>query len=106
MQELAKALNKPCMYITLDWFRSDGTTGDPKEILKAAPYLDCDDNDHMQALSDGMAILVFDSEEEMEDHYQQTVGDDGPTEKNPYNGPGRVYALTCTASGELQNENT
>jgi len=40
------------------------------------------------------------------DAYYRTVGDDGPTKLNDYNGPCRIYALTCDPFGQLLNENT
>ena len=100
MQLLAKTLKKPCMFIG-GWNFEDI---DVDEILKAAPYLNLDD--HAQILADARGYLIFDSEDEMEKYYDMTVGDDGPTDSNDYNGSARVYALTCSAEGELLNENT
>ena len=74
------------------------------EIIEAAPYLDF--IEHSQVFMDGHGWILFDSEEEMEDCYGRTVGCDGPTELNPYNGKVRVSAVTCSPKGELQNENT
>ena len=51
-------------------------------------------------------MLTFDTEKEMEKHYDLTVGDDGPTKYNSYDGECRVYALTCSNTGELLTENT
>jgi len=100
MQELAKSTNKPCMFIgSWEWY-----DGDLTDVIYAAPYLDLERD--MQLLSDGQGILVFDSEEEMERYYKMTVGDDGPTESNSYDGPARVYAVTCSRVGELLSENT
>ena len=102
MRRLAKLINKPCMYIDIyqmpnvqEGVADDGT-------LKAAPYLDCGH----QVCFDGCGVLVFDTECEMWDYYKQTVGDDGPTSVNSYGGLHGVYALTCSANGELMNENT
>lgn len=103
MQAYSKVTGKPCMYISFgdeiytdarEWF---------DEICKAAPYLNI--GHYGQILADGQAILEFDSEEEMNRHYDMTVGDDGPTKLNPYDGLARVYALTCI-NGELRRENT
>jgi len=79
-----------------------------QEIAKAAPYLieDADHPNTFQIIADGEGYLLFDTEEEMNQHFWQTVGDDGPTETNPYNGPVRIYALTCNNDGQLENENT
>lgn len=78
------------------------------EVFKAAPYLEEVFNDQhgMQAVMDGKVYLVFDTEEEMQRHYNLTVGDDGPTETNPYDGPISIYALCCGPDGEFLNENT
>lgn len=82
------------------------TYGDLEEVLKAAPYLERRmSGDVVQVLADGYGVLVYDSVEEMEVDYWETVGDDGPTKTNPYLGPAKVYALTCV-NGELLNENT
>ena len=74
------------------------------ELKKAAPYLDF--MKHGKVMMDGCGIILFDSEEELNALYYQTVGDDGPTNHNPYDGPMKVYALTCSPDGLLMNENT
>lgn len=102
LQELAKALKKPCMYISIQYPSDD--IADFEDALKAAPYLSVEEDG--QILMDDCGYIVFDSDEEMEKTFCQTVGDDGPTETNKYDGATRVYAITCSADGELQNENT
>lgn len=102
MQALAKATGKFCMYINI--FNEGPEETFFAEVMKAAPYLNFDD--HLQLMTDGGGIIVCDSKEEMEDLYEQTVGDDGPTKKNSYDGTARVYALTCSNEGVLCNENT
>lgn len=81
-----------------------------REVIKAAPWLDFnnEEDNHMQAMADGTGYLLFDDEQEMEKIYYQTIGDDGPREPyiNKYNGPAKVYMLTCNPDGELMNENT
>jgi len=72
------------------------------EIINAAPYLKGQD----QILVDCEAWLLFENEEEMMKHYDQTVGDDGPTELNKYNGTALVYAVTCNHYGQIETENT
>ncbi len=72
------------------------------DVISAAPYL----KDKDQIIVDCEGWLLFDTEEEMNNYYNQTVGDDGPTELNNYDGPARVYALTCNLHGQLENENT
>lgn len=95
MQEYARITRKFCMYIS--WFGHS----DPVEIVKAAPYMKTEE---LCVLS--RAVLVFDTEKEMYSHYDMTVGDNGPTEYNSYNGSARVYAVTCDNNGKLKTENT
>ena len=93
----AKQLQKPCMYINF-------TDSDWDELILAAPYLNI--HDHAAYLLNESLLLVFDTVQEMEEAYWSTVGDDGPTDTNPYNGPVRVYALTISPEGIFLNENT
>lgn len=105
LEILAKATKKPCLYLNLEdhWgYKDPGKFFN--ELLKAAPYLNL--KDHGQAILDGCAFIVCEDEAELSRLYYQTVGDDGPTKTNKYRGKVRVYALTCDANGELQNENT
>lgn len=76
------------------------------EYEQAALWLDLNDDTHKQAFWDGFAIILCDTEEEMIKIYKQTVGDDGATELNPYNGSVRLYAKTCDPNGDLMSENT
>lgn len=78
----------------------------PDESTLAAPYINTDTQENIELWSAGTGFLLFDTEEEMLGYYNQTVGDDGPTETNDYEGETRVYALTCNNLGELQTENT
>ncbi len=77
-----------------------------EELYKAAPYLTRDVLTSQDVLFTGQVYLFFSSEEEMLEYYDATVGDDGPTETNKYDGPVKVYAITCDPSGTLLNENT
>ncbi len=74
------------------------------EINKAAPYLDAI-NDASFFL-EGCRVILCDSKEEALELFWQTVGDDGPTLENPYNGPARVYACVCGPDGKFTHENT
>jgi len=104
-QLLAKSLGKYCMQICFNngvalsesqtWF---------EELTWAAPYLSYDKD--YQILIEGGGILVFESKGEMEKIFDVTVGDEGPTKNNSYDGPAKVYALTCSPDGELLTENT
>mgnify|MGYP007068318580 CR=1 FL=1 len=101
MQKYAKFSGKYCMYISfLAW--CDKYSFD--DLFKAAPYLD--DEKYSQVVIDEEGILEFDTEEEMNHYYNLTVGRDGPTKLNSYNGPCTVYALTCGNDGNTRNENT
>lgn len=121
--ELAKALGKPVLYISfsitevvisgdaypmtaesVDAFEEKYGNDPYGEICKAAPYLDYQED--MQIFGDEEAFIVCDDYKELRRLYWQTVGDDGPTESNPYDGPARVYALTINSQGEPENENT
>ena len=95
---MCKLFEKYGMYIS---FVDDD---EPLEVCKAAPYLDFDE--HHQVFIDSCAWLLFDTEEDMLECYERTVGDDGPTKLNLYTGEARVYAITCSPTGELWNENT
>ena len=85
------------VWLSHEWERFD-------LVPQAAPMLNFEE--HGQALLDGHCLLVCDSAEERDRLYGQIVGDDGPTESNPYDGPVRVYALTFDDTGQMLNENT
>lgn len=97
LEEFCRRTKQYAMYVCHDC----GDTISYEEIIKAAPYL----AEEWQILADGSGYLVFDTEDAMNTYFNLTVGDDGPTKQNTYNGPARVYALTCGPSGTL-NENT
>ena len=75
-----------------------------EEVIKAAPYLTFEK--HAQILGDGKAYILGETRDEIYNLYNQTVGDDGPTKLNPYNGIVKVYALTCSPEGKFLSENT
>lgn len=74
------------------------------EIVKAAPWLDLDVPG--QCFADGSGFLLFSSKREAWKIFGQTVGDEGPTKTNPYNGRVSIYAILCGPDGELMTENT
>lgn len=74
------------------------------EVLKAASFLNLEE--HSQLIFDEHGWVLFDTQEEMEDAYWRCIGDDGPNDINPYDGPVSVYALTCDPTGQTLNENT
>lgn len=102
LQELARATGKPHMYIS---FQNPDFS--PEEQNKCAPYLEFSGNrKDIQIWSTGWGYILFDTDEEMELALRQTIGDDGPTNENPYKGPARCYACTCYGDGELGSNNT
>lgn len=73
------------------------------EIRKAAPYLSEQQARDLLLYDYG---LILGSQEEIENLFWQTTGEDGPTKLNDYDGPTRIYACTCNPSGDLVHENT
>ena len=104
---LAKGLKKPVMFVSIyvPKVRTNQRFDQYyKEVVKAAPYLDLEQD--AVFISEEGGFIVFDKQDDMEKAFWATVGDDGPTKTNKYNGPVKVYAATCSAHGELLNENT
>lgn len=105
LQALCKSENKWGMHISISSYPDCLTSREAdEEMLKTVPYLVGEDQ--VEYLDARYAFLLFDSEIEMLNHYEQTVGDDGPNESNTYSGKARTYALTCNPTGQLENENT
>jgi len=102
MQLVAKTLKKPCIFLSFIFMDEDAGFD---HMIRAAPYLQWDK--HSQHIMDGAAVIICEDYDEMQRLYWMTVGDDGPTKTNPYDGKkARIYALTCNAQGGLENENT
>ncbi|MDE2425651.1 MAG: hypothetical protein KGO96_07070 [Elusimicrobia bacterium] len=105
LQELCKAKKKfgiKVHFVNPDvWDKEMSYTG---EIKKAIPFLD--EEQIFELILNETAWLLFDTRKEMQTAYDSIVGDDGPTKLNPYNGPIRIYAITCNNKGQLENENT
>ena len=100
-QELCKFKKKWGLYISFDWELDENNM---EELCKAAPYLNVDED--IQLLSDGIGFILCDSEKEMLNLFEQTVGDEGPTKLNRYFGPAKIFAITCSPKGELLDVNT
>lgn len=77
---------------------------DWSERNKAKPYMDL--SIHRQVFVDGQAFLFFDSKKEMINCWTVITNNSGPTILNRYRGKTTVYAITCSPTGELLNENT
>ena len=74
IQEYSKATGKYCVYISWSQvFRHS----EAEEVLKAAPYLS-----ESFVTQHHKGVVICDTEEEMEQCYDMTVGDDGPTNLN------------------------
>lgn len=96
---VAKGLKKPLLWLSAGSFEF---TGNPHP---AAPYLGTGDA-LMELYVNGGVLLVCDDMKEAWSLYKQTVGDDGPTATNPYNGEERIYAMLVDADGKIITENT
>lgn len=95
------------IFVSIGW-RSAGppAAADARleHIHRAAPVLNRPEC--TQIIIDGQGILLFDTECEMLAIFRSIVGDDGPTETNPYEGPCCVSAITADPEGRLGYENT
>ncbi len=114
-QELARLSGKPVLYLaqlrpeSYDLAFQNGTLA-----LLSAPFLNL--LKHGQEISDGEAVILCESTEELWSLFYRTHGDDGYGERNKgerlFAGDPepcldhRVYALTINALGEMENENT
>ena len=107
LQTLCKLSNRWGMYIsTIDYWETD-----KEEIKKASPYLSKFMDSYQDTCQTGFdpdegLYMLFDTEEECENTFNATIGDDGPNEINDYDGPFRIFAITCSPNGEFINENT
>ena len=77
-----------------------------EEAQRAAPYLSQEQIFEAALCRDGTLIVLCKSERVAYRLFDQTVGDDGPTETNPYNGDFRIYAMVVNRKGEAETENT
>jgi hypothetical protein len=74
-------------------FITEKNTAEDKSWLKDAPWLNDISIDNL----DSTGYVFFDTEEEMNEIYGQTSGDDSG---------GTVYMMTCDPNGNLLTENT
>lgn len=98
---IAEKLQKWVLHISCAGISDERYT--TSEIMKCAPYLSQDDA--MQMFMYGSMELVFDDEESAWEAFNMTVGDDGPTKTNQYNGPVNIFAYICGPNGGI-TENT
>jgi hypothetical protein len=75
-----------------------------EEIARAAPILE--GVELITLIAERELYRYYDSEEACYEDFCRIVGDDGPTDLNDYDGPERVYALTCDNKGNFRCENT
>jgi hypothetical protein len=101
---VARHFNKWVLYIGFEVPSEQSFNSDLDELFKAAPYLNI--QEHLQIICDGHGYIICDSEEECRNLFDQTVGDDGPTKLNSYNGKANVYALVVSNDGISMTENT
>lgn len=102
LEELCRATKKWGLYISI--FRPEEVP--IPEVAQACSFLDLDIDAHGQITIDESGYFLFDTEKDMERHFDMCVGDDGPTELNKYSGRISVYALTCDPNGGTLDENT
>lgn len=98
-----RVLHKWGLYLYLEQEDHDPSFTNPEGVLNAAPYLN---NRSLTGSGWKEQYLFFDNKLDMERCYWATVGRDGPTDTNPFDGTATVYALTCSPTGQLLNENT
>lgn len=101
LQALCRDARSPGAFVSISTAKADLELD---ELRRAAPWFDPMRDG--QLYFDHEGFLLFDSEEEMQTAFDITVGDGGPTVINGYVGPVSVYMLTCSANGELRNENS
>ena len=102
LEELCRATKKWGLYIAI--FRPKEV--DVLEVLQACSFLDADKDEHAQIIFEECGYFLFDTEEEMDKHFEMCVGDEGPTKLNKYSGKVSVYALTCSPLVGLLSSNT
>ena len=109
--KLAKVIKKPILLVEPVYhqkFLDDYSQFEYYECAKCLGKLG-EDKKNWGIVVEG-AIIICDSEEEMNTLYFDIIGDDGPRKglgyTNSYNGPYRAYACTFNTKGQALNENT
>ena len=110
LQALCKYSKKFGLMVSFDTEPADGMSWDeyfPGIKSASNGRIDWDANeDQHQLVIEGLGWALFESEEDLYDAYYDFVGDDGPTKRNSYDGPIKIFAATCSDEGELWSENT
>ena len=109
MQMLCKTSNKFGLVVSFDSDEMVKNISDGKweyDELARATNDRVKIGDNIDIIIDGVAYFLFNTEADAYDAYNDIVGDDGPTNRNSYDGDMRVYALTISNEGELWSENT
>lgn len=91
-----------CYGLFLSWVFDSSIP--PDELKKAAPFLT--DEQVQELWANEMLFLYSPYDTSVYFCFYQTVGDDGPTNTNHYDGPARVYAVVIDKNGNLMTENT
>ena len=105
MQSLCLATESYGLYIRFD----PEIVGPPEnrfEEIKKASNGRLDPIKESQVMIEGCGIILFATEEEVDEAYLDFVGDDGPTSRNRYDGPMKILAIACNDRGVLMRENT
>ena len=105
---MCKHTNKYGLYVSFDLGDAlDASQGPGEDALKDAS------NGRLsfagktaQLASDNCGFFLFDTRKEMDDAYLDFIGADGPTSRNAYSGPYKIYATTCNNEGVFERENT
>lgn len=109
LQQLCKTTNSWGLYLLVNTEHNmPGASLAEKnaETVKAAPYLKIVGEHLFSGYNDESMWILCDSAEECYTLFNQTVGDEGPTATNPYEGPGNVFAMIISNSGRIVAENT
>lgn len=106
-QHLCKAANKFGLYLGFDtdFYFDKFVANDKHDEIDRATNGRLTLKNASESIREGQSLLLFDTEEEMHNAYEDIVGKDGPTKQNSYDGELRVYAMTISNEGEIWTEN-
>lgn len=101
--EAASLSTGPLLFLSFHEAHDDDFDYWVPELQMAAPYLS--GPEATMLFIEGRLTLRCHTIDRMETMLNQTVGHDGPTALNDYEGNARIYACSV-ANGEARNENT